>query len=998
MPLRAGARDGYLRITIGWPETVNYTVARENPETLIIIFDKAASLDSSEVDFSKLENISALQIISSDPLKVSLKVPAKSDIRDFKIGKRIILDVYDPPASAPQAETKTPEQPKPKSQPEEKAASVETKLEEKSEKPKEVEKSKESAPPAKPPAFVLVPEQLNKPVQSEVKKEQEEAESESEKTLAEKAARMEILEQAVQEDRHIISLRSTNSLPLAVFESYDNLWLVMKDRSGVNKPGLSSPTPDIFDAFRVSSAEDDIRIFQTNFPNPDFNIKVTEGGLIWNIVISDKISPGEPQKAERFKDAVNKVVWRLGSALDVVDVPDPVTGETLKVVMVEDSADFAGGAQSFVDFDVLNSPMGLVIRPKVDDLQVLRTEDGIEIFRESGLNISSQTDIREAQLYNQRLEQQQVTANESGSADDTQKEIFFRFNEWRLGDFSEVEENERVLLSSMREKSDARRVEDILTLGKMFLSHGLGAEALGYFHLAEDELPELEGSAEFKALRGVSKALDWQSDAALRDFLDPQLDEEKEVKYWKSYVLADLGDWRQAVSVLPPTYKPIYEYPDPISTRLSLVLAEVNLRDGRVDAAQELMDMAAKHEDKMIEPMKAYLQYLRGEAFRQKKEKAKTKELWEPLTKGNDDLHRTKAGLAMTILLLNESEINNENAIDRLERLRYSWRGDDLEAQVNFWLGKSYFEEENFIKGLSIMRDAVAIAGTTDLGQRITKEMTDTFTNLYLGGKLDEISAIDAVAIYDQFSELTPVGDDGDKVIQRLAERLIDADLIPRAAKLLSHQVEHRLEGEEKMRIAIRLAVVQLVDEKPQQAIDALAQAEEIVKTLPEERRTGKEREIQLLKVQSYLQNKEYDRALGFLDRLEPGPDTNRLRADVTWQAGYWDDAAIALDEVIIDEDISLTRPLTQEQASLLLNRAIALNLSNDRVALSNMREKYSDLMLQTHKANQFEVITRPRNNTTLADRDTMMSIVSEVELFKDFLDSYRASSSPVTQ
>ena len=58
------------------------------------------------------------------------------------------------------------------------------------------------------------------------------------------------------------------------------------------------------------------------------------------------------------------------------------------------------------------------------------------------------------------------------------------------------------------------------------------------------------------------------------------------------------------------------------------------------------------------------------------------------------------------------------------------------------------------------------------------------------------------------------------------------------------------------------------------------------------------------------------------------------------------------------------------------------------------MREKYSVLMNQTSKARIFEVITRPRQNVKLADRETLLSSVSEVELFKDFIDSYHRTLS----
>ena len=121
----------------------------------------------------------------------------------------------------------------------------------------------------------------------------------------------------------------------------------------------------------------------------------------------------------------------------------------------------------------------------------------------------------------------------------------------------------------------------------------------------------------------------------------------------------------------------------------------------------------------------------------------------------------------------------------------------------------------------------------------------------------------------------------------------------------------------------------------------------------------------------------------------------NKLRADIAWRAGYWDDAAEALGDVVNDEEISLTRPLSPEHTGLLMQRAVALNLASDRIGLANMREKYSDSMAQTDKARVFEVITRARQSGALADRETLMGVVSEVDLFKQFLDNYRASSAP---
>lgn len=78
---------------------------------------------------------------------------------------------------------------------------------------------------------------------------------------------------------------------------------------------------------------------------------------------------------------------------------------------------------------------------------------------------------------------------------------------------------------------------------------------------------------------------------------------------------------------------------------------------------------------KMPFQYKYALNYLMGEAARQKGDAAKAIELWQPQIKGKDYLYRAKAGLSLTRLELDQKKIKPAEAIDRLEALRYSWRG-----------------------------------------------------------------------------------------------------------------------------------------------------------------------------------------------------------------------------------------------------------------------------------------------------------------------------------
>ena len=259
-----------------------------------------------------------------------------------------------------------------------------------------------------------------------------------------------------------------------------------------------------------------------------------------------------------------------------------------------------------------------------------------------------------------------------------------------------------------------------------------------------------------------------------------------------------------------------------------------------------------------------------------------------------------------------------------------------------------------------------------------------------MGKKLNDISAIDAVALYEQFSELVPTGDRGNQIIEKLSHYLVKANLLTRAGALLEHQIDHRLEEEEAVRVGIRLAAIRLLDDKQKRALKTLDVVNRKLSNLPEDYPKEEQAlEIAMLRIQALSEMDEPDQALDLLEELDNSPEVNQLRADVAWNARYWDEAADALKNVIDDESISLTRPLTKEQTLLILNRAIALNLDSDRIAISNIREKYSALMEQTDKSRIFEVITRARQNAKLADRETLLSSISEVDLFKDFMESY---------
>lgn len=111
--VRTGEHRGYTRLVFDWPEPVQYEITQEDSR-FTIAFNKAGRVNTNVTG----KNISAFSVISNDPLSVAVEVPSGARTRSFPVRSRIVLDVYDPPASAQQSAAVEPTPPEPEEKPE----------------------------------------------------------------------------------------------------------------------------------------------------------------------------------------------------------------------------------------------------------------------------------------------------------------------------------------------------------------------------------------------------------------------------------------------------------------------------------------------------------------------------------------------------------------------------------------------------------------------------------------------------------------------------------------------------------------------------------------------------------------------------------------------------------------------------------------------------------------------------------------------------------------
>jgi tetratricopeptide (TPR) repeat protein len=297
-------------------------------------------------------------------------------------------------------------------------------------------------------------------------------------------------------------------------------------------------------------------------------------------------------------------------------------------------------------------------------------------------------------------------------------------------------------------------------------------------------------------------------------------------------------------------------------------------------------------------------------------------------------------------------KVPRAEAITTLETLTTVWRGDETEVEALAMLAHLYTQDGRFRDAFHVMRTALAAHPDSESTRRIQEEAAGTFDSLFLAGKGDGLAPIDALALFYDFRDLTPIGRRGDEMIRRLADRLVAVDLLDQAAELLQHQVDNRLEGAARAQIATRLAMIYLMNRKPDRALATLraTRVGELTADLRNPRL--------LLEARALSDLGRHDVALEVIADI-PGRESTRLRADILWAGKRWQAAAEQI-ELNYGDRWREFAPLADEERRDILRAGIGYVLAEDAIGLGRFRERYAAKMGEGPDRRAFEVVTAP--------------------------------------
>jgi hypothetical protein len=277
---------------------------------------------------------------------------------------------------------------------------------------------------------------------------------------------------------------------------------------------------------------------------------------------------------------------------------------------------------------------------------------------------------------------------------------------------------------------------------------------------------------------------------------------------------------------------------------------------------------------------------------------------------------------------------------------------------------------------LAAVRASTRLQPNSELSRQGQDAAAALFAQLYLSPKGDDLPPVDALAMFYEFLELTPIGRRGDEMIRRLADRLVAVDLLDQAADLLQYQVDKRLEGAARAQVAARLAMVYLTNRKPDRALSALRTTR--IADLSGELRQQR----LLLEARAQSDVGRHDLALDIVSNIV-GREAIRLRSDIYWASRRWRESAEQIELYYADRWRDF-KPLNPVEKSDVIRAVVGYALAEDALGLARFREKYAPLMSGEADRVAFETASQPA-----ASNSVEFALIAKMAASVDTLDGF---------
>ncbi len=773
----------------------------------------------------------------------------------------------------------------------------------------------------------------------------------------------------------IVSLRFIWNTPvnMAAFERNGKIWIVFDHQNRIDIETLKA------DAKHMAS-----EIYTLPHPGgtivvikPTIGVKyaLRKEGLLW---IVDLYTGRPPQFSTQnltiftqYDSLKNSYLFiptnRSGNIISMID---PEIGD---IISIATTADLGLGFKlpyRYPDFDILSASQGLAFVVNAPDIVLNRGNSGITLKAIGrSLNITSDLDTLKR---NQRI----ITSKETSHINAFDLQIPQDYLNKNLYDVIE-DFKKQIIAAPIDQKNNLR-----LKLAQYYIYNGLGTNALYILNqMRKLELPESK-TDRFYALSGIANFLARRYKQAIQDFSEGAIPNSPEGVFWRTIAQSASEYKEENNAIIFAHISLMRDYPQSIKDQVAIIAARNAIATGDDLSSQNFIDILSSVPDRMrnLAPQIIYLTAQKLEMQGYVRNAIKE---YQKLINSDSAMFSAYARLHHTILSEMVSFIDIKSAINELERLRFAWGEKDFKIRVLSKLSSFYLKNNDYYNSLRVLNEEGFLAEGKQK-EIVANKMIKIFEDIFIGNHADSVlSPIKSLALYQDFKWLASLSPKQNLIIQKLADRLVAVDLLPRAQELLLTLLQKNdLTPDNKARIGARLAVIFLFENKPQSAIDMI-EITDAPNLAPE---TINPRRIIAARALSALNRPE--EALELLED-DFSPNALRHKFEIYWNAGDWDKASNTIRDLI--EEPTPGKKLSTEQINYILDWATTLKQAGKETVLVRLRNKFTPYFKDTPYYSAFNVLTNHLEKEEI-DIKAINTIISDIQNFNEFAKFYTES------
>lgn len=644
---------------------------------------------------------------------------------------------------------------------------------------------------------------------------------------------------------------------------------------------------------------------------------------------------------------------------------DPVVGDKLHVIVADPPTRGLVRQQSFVDLQVLPSTHSVAFTSLSDGLNIELSESGVAITSGNGLSLSPTKNLR--------------ASIEGGFTNDDWYDLGFESAALKIFDTARIPRQEQKLVNELLAASDAAKPRHRVELAQFYAANGFASEALASLQRAVESDPTLENKSSVVFTKAAAEIDLGRYDDALATLSPERFAKSQEAAVWRTIAANHKLDFELASNNAALGRLALGSLDSETKQSFFLAASDASLMINDLNGAKNYLSNIIL--DSAEDYHRGRYEILQGELAEAEERNEDARFFLNSALENEDWRIAADAKLARIKLDKKTGSLSNQQAINELENFVATWRKDHIELEALRELGGVLAEEKQYRRAFELVEEAIISDQNSPITYAIQDDMRDVFLNLFHKGDADDLSPVESLSLYYDFRNLMPIDRVGDEIVRYLASRLIDLDLLPQAAELLSHQVDERLKGAARARVAADLAVVQLLDSKPHRALTTLRKSQ--TANIPAALR----RQRTMIEGFAISQTGNPDIALELLAPLA-GADVERLRANINWDSRRWLEAGRILERIHSGR-WSEESPLETRARLDVLRAAIAFSLAEDDFALNRLNQKFGQKMSESIDGPTFQILVRPLEDEGF-ERDVTVDNILNIDSHDTFLEDYR--------